>query len=245
MAEQLNQPLGDAEFTHHWYRRFLQRLLAEGYDFRAFSDRVGDGDVILRHDVDLSVDAAVTMARIEADLGIRSTYCVLLTSPLYNPLEGAHRNALRAIKALGQDVCLHFSTHEYWPANHPPGADAIERRVQEERSVLEGIVPATDTVSFHRPPSWVLNREFDGFRNAYAPAYFDEIGYVADSSQRWREDPPRIESLPETLQLLTHPGLWSETDEGFVNRVEQAITDACRHAGRNTRSEFIDGGESR
>ena len=245
MAEQLNQSLGDVEFTHHWYRGFLQRLLADGYEFRAFSDAIGSGDVLLRHDIDLSVDAAVRMARIEAELNVQSTYCVLLTSPLYNPFEGEYRDALREIESLGHEVALHFSTHEYWSADEPPNEAAIEDRVREERAVLETLVSPTETVSFHRPPSWVLDRSFDGFESTYAPAHFSDIGYVADSNQRWREEPPVVEAFPETVQLLTHPGLWAETDGEFDQRIERAISDACRHGERNTRSEFNSGEEAR
>lgn len=246
-AEQSTQhdsPTGTVEFTYDWYRDFLRRLSAEGYDFRSFDDPLGDGDVVLRHDIDLSLDAAVTMARIEANAGVESTYCVLLTSPLYNPLEGEHRDALEEIASLGHEVIPHVSTHAYWRNGEVPDADAVERRVAEEQSVLETVVPIGEAVSFHRPPPWVLDRAFEGFQNAYEPALFSDIGYVADSNQRWREDPSFVDDLPETLQLLTHPGLWGERDAGFSGRVERAISDACSRAGRNTRGEFFEGGST-
>ena len=62
-------PPGEMAFTYQWYQRFLQELRAHGYRFRPFSASIGYGDIVLRHDMDLSVDAAVTMAHIEADLG--------------------------------------------------------------------------------------------------------------------------------------------------------------------------------
>ena len=105
-------------FTHQWYRQFLQELRANGYQFRSFSASLGDGDVVLRHDVDLSIDAAVTMAHTEADLGIESTYCVLLTSPLYNPNEATHREALQTIESLGHDVTLHLAPTRTGPLRH-------------------------------------------------------------------------------------------------------------------------------
>lgn len=199
----------------------------------------GRKEILLRHDVDLSVEAAVRMARIESELGVGATYCVLLTSPLYNPLDRETRRALHEIESLGHEVALHFSTHEYWASEAPPGGPAIERRVQEQRDVLGTVVSPTRTVSFHRPPEWVLDRDFDGFRNTYAPAAFSDVGYVADSSQRWRDEPPAVEALPDTLQLLTHPGLWGEADEGFDARVERAITEATCRTERKTREEFI------
>lgn len=249
MFEQVNRTPQPVAFTHDWYREFLGELSDAGYSFRRFADGTGVGGsessandgkaVLLRHDVDLSVAAAVTMARIEADLGIRATYCVLLTSPLYNALDRETRRLLQKIESLGHEVALHFSTHEYWSADDTPGGAAIERRVREQRDVLETVVSPTRTVSFHRPPAWVLDRDFDGFRNTYAPASFSEIGYVADSSQRWRDEPPAIESFPDTFQLLTHPGLWAETDEGFAERVERAIAESRCRTERKTRDEFI------
>lgn len=229
-------------FTHQWYRQFLQELRANGYQFRSFSASLGDGDVVLRHDIDLSIDAAVTMAHIEADLGIESTYCVLLTSPLYNPNEVTHREALQTIESLGHDVTLHFSTHQYWPAEAPPSTSEIANRVTEERSILETIVTPSETVSFHAPPSWILNREFDEFTNVYAPQFFDDIGYVADSGQRWREEQPVPESLSASVQILAHPGLWAQTDGSFTDRVIAATEASCTHADHVARNQFLDGG---
>lgn len=244
MAERLTDkdtgPPGEMEFTYRWYRQFLRELRAEGYQFRPFSAAIDHGDIALRHDMDLSVEAAVTMAEIEADLGIEATYCVLLTSPLYNPHEATHRAALEEIESLGHDVALHFSTHEYWPADEEPSTAEIEARVQEEQSVLETMGSSSDTVSFHRPPQWVLNREFDAFQSTYESGLLDEIGYVADSSQRWRTEPPDTSDFPETAQVLTHPGLWGRTDAGFAERVKQAIDISCEHADQTTREQFID-----
>lgn len=234
-------PPGEMAFTYQWYQRFLQELRANGYRFRPFSASIGYGDIVLRHDMDLSVDAAVTMAHIEADLGIEATYCVLLTSPLYNPHEATHRAALQEIESLGHDVALHFNSHEYWPADEPPATADLETRVREEQSILERIVSPSETVSFHSPPSWVLGREFDGFRNTYAPALSEAIGYVADSGQRWRADPPSVDDFPDTAQVLTHPGLWGREDAGFGDCVEAAITASCDHTNRRTREQFLDG----
>lgn len=258
MAEQTSRPPGTVAFTHEWYREFLEQLSEAGYSFRRFSQDPGAGEVdgdgvdgsdsgdngakeiLLRHDIDLSVEAAVSMARIESEFGIKATYCVLLTSPRYNTLDRKTRLLLQVIESLGHEVALHFSTHEYWSREAPPGDAAIERRVREQLDVLETVVSPTRTVSFHRPPEWVLDREFDGFRNTYAPAWFSDIGYVADSSQRWRDEPPSVVGLPDAVQLLTHPGLWGNEDEPFELRVERAIGESCSRTARKTRKEFIE-----
>lgn len=243
MDGQRTLPPASLEFTYDWYRAFLDRLQSAGHEFRTFSDSHDSGDVILRHDVDLSLEKALTVARIEAERDVESTYCILLTSALYNPMEREHRDRIRAIGALGHEVALHFSTHEYWDADDRPDDDALEDRVAEEQEILETIMPATtDTVSFHVPPSWVLGRSFETFRNAYAPAYFDDVEYVADSGQRWRDAPPDLPQPPSTVQVLTHPGLWGEADGDFEARVDWSVAEACRHADRKSQLEFFQGG---
>lgn len=240
MERQRHQSLDSVEFTYDWYREFLNRLLDGGYVFRKFSDEVETGDVFLRHDVDLSVEDAVTLARLESDLGVEATYCFLLTSPLYNPLDRDRREQIHEIESLGHEVTLHFSTHEYWDADARPDDRTIEERVAAEQTVFDSILGTTsETVSFHVPPSWVLKRSFDGFRNTYAPEYFSDIGYVADSGQRWRDAPPTVLGLPESFQLLTHPGLWGERDRDYEARIKRSITTACSYASRKAHREFL------
>ena len=243
MGDQTDRLLLEVEFTHRWYRAFLERLRADGYAFRGFTGTPGRGDVVCRHDVDLSLDAAVTMAEMEADLGVESTYFVLLTSPLYNAMRSTSREAIRRIEGLGHDVGLHFSTHAYPELDRRPPAASVERRVRAELDVLNSLLEGTPTgVSFHIPPAWALGAEFEGFTSAYAPAYFSESTYVADSSQRWRDEPPAVGPGDGPVQVLTHPGLWAETDGTFEERVEGAIESACWDARAATRAEFLDGG---
>jgi hypothetical protein len=244
MERQTTQSSKTVEFTYNWYQELLDRIQEGGYDIRRFSDGVDPGEVVIRHDVDLSVRDALKMALIEADRGIETTYCFLLTSALYNPLERDQREQIREIESLGHEVALHFSTHEYWEADEEPEEAEIGRRIDEERTVLDTLVSGTtETISFHSPPQWVLNREFDGIQNAYSPTYFEEMTYVADSSQRWRTAPPAVEEFGESAQVLTHPGLWSESDGSFGQRIERAVTRSCRHANAKAQREFIPEGE--
>ena len=235
--------LSEVEFTLDWYRRFLERLRADGYRFLSFQDDVDRDGVFLRHDVDLSVRGALDVARLEADLDVTSTYLFLLTSPLYNTLEAEQRGRIQEISSLGHDVGLHFSTHQYWSKEDPPRTDDLLERIADERSVLDAMLDTdvVSTVSFHIPPEWVLDRSFDGIRSTYEPALFSDIGYVADSGQRWRESPPKIDDFPDTLQVLTHPGLWGDDDEPFERRIEQATDDAVARVRFHTHREFIDG----
>ncbi|MCU4742183.1 hypothetical protein OB955_00990 [Halobacteria archaeon AArc-m2/3/4] len=212
------------------YERLLQSLLDDGFTFTDFSTLEAD-EIVLRHDVDLSPTTALEMARIEASLGVESTYCFLLTTPIYNLLEVEHVQALQEIEALGHDVALHFNTHHYWDG--PPEVDELTTKVRAECDVIGQLTDSTvDTVSFHRPPEWVLDVDFDGFENTYQPQYFSEIGYLSDSNQKWQTEPPFPNGRPDRLQLLVHPGLWGPTERELDDIITELATDCYEHVDR-------------
>jgi len=63
----------DCAFDLAHYRELLEAAKAGGYRF-AFFDREPDaGDLLLRHDVDLSLDAALALAELEAEAGAEAT----------------------------------------------------------------------------------------------------------------------------------------------------------------------------
>ena len=234
--------MGEVGFTYDWYRAFLADLKDWGRRFRSYDDTLAAGDVLLRHDVDLSPRKALRIAQFEAALGVHATYFFLCSSPLYNLHEDRMRSVVRRIEDLGHDVGLHFSTHQYWSVDgdDPPSDEAVARRVDGERATLEVVASdPIEAVSFHIPPEWVLRRTFDGIDSTYEPRFFTDIDYSADSNQRWRDDPPEPESFGEKVQILTHPGLWGETDATFDQRVRQAETAETEWLRSYTESRYL------
>jgi hypothetical protein len=71
------------EFSLEHYRDLLEAAKAGGYRFAAFERRPEPGDLLLRHDVDLSLPAAVAMAEVEAEAGAWSTWFLLTRSVFY------------------------------------------------------------------------------------------------------------------------------------------------------------------
>lgn len=206
------------EYTMDRYESLLEEIRSAGRQFVGF-DRLDDaapGAVVLRHDVDLSIERALAMARREAELDVQSTYCVLLTTPLYGLQRPAEQRALDEIRALGHDVALHFDVHHHFDGR--PDRETLVERVTAEMEALERVAGTpVDTVSFHIPPAWVLDEPFDAFVNTYAPAFFGDVSYVSDSSQKWCDEPPFPEGIPETFQLLVHPGLWNESHRSMAD----------------------------
>lgn len=208
------------------YAGFLEALLERGYEFVGFDGDLEDGQVVLRHDVDLSMERAAAMARAEADLGIASTYCLLVTNPLYDLLAPENRAHLRTIVEGGHDVGLHFDPHYYW--DDEPALEELEARVVADRTALEGVLDAlvpdgvaVAATSIHQPPDWALGTRFDAFENAYEPRYFDAVEYVSDSAGKWRSGRPFADGVPSSMQLLVHPGLWGVDDRPLPAILEE------------------------
>ena len=66
------------------YRELLDAATSGGYRFAQFGEGPAEGDLFLRHDVDLSLGAALRMAEIEHDVGAVATYFLMTESVFYN-----------------------------------------------------------------------------------------------------------------------------------------------------------------
>lgn len=204
-------------FSIPGYRALLHEIAARGYRFTSFEDVRPDArDLVLRHDIDMSLDYAADMAEIEQEMGVRAVYYLLLSTPLYNCLSARGRAAIARIKAAGHEIGLHFDTTLYGPEDTPRAT--LEAAAEAECAVLEAITGTpVRSISFHRPAKALLGMagDFAGRLHSYAPAFFDDIGYCADSRGEFRYghplDHPALEA-GTALQLVIHPIWWTAPD---------------------------------
>ncbi len=170
------------------YRELLAAARAGGYGFAFFDRDPAAGDLLLRHDVDLSLAAALELAELEADLGASATYFLMTESVFYNLASREGEAAVARLRELGHRVGLH--------AVYP-------------RAELDGRFDPV--VAWHNPDAEFMSESVDGAANAMEPRFFVPGRYRSDSNQRWREGCPH-EALArgdfEWLQLLTHPEIW-------------------------------------
>jgi hypothetical protein len=170
------------------YRELLEAARAGGYNFARFDQEPEPGDLFLRHDVDLSLDAAVEMATLEAELGVPTTYLLMTESVFYNLGSKEGVAAIPRLRELGHAVGLH--------AVYP-------NAVLDERF--------DRVVSWHNPQPEVMSDPIPGAVNAYAEPYFAPPTYRSDSNQHWRSGCPH-EGLAAGafpwLQILVHPEIW-------------------------------------
>jgi len=209
----------DVEFTYDWYCEMVE-YLGSRYGFGSYVEDIPPGTVLMRHDVDWSPRKALEIAEMEHKKGVESTYFFLVTSSFYNVFSQRIRDKITSISELGHDIGLHFSTHQYW--EEEPDKAGVSERVLAEKGALSGFVDnKVDTVSFHNPPEWVFRQKYDSIISTYEPRFFNEIEYVADSNQRWRDTHPFDGETPDKLQILTHPVLWGEEEAGVRERLDE------------------------
>jgi hypothetical protein len=179
---------GVCDFSLRHYGELLEAARAGGYRFAGFDRAPEAGDLLLRHDVDLSLDAALAMAEIEAAEGAWSTWFLMTRSVFYNLDSPAGERAIERLRALGHRV----AHHAVWP-----DVDLDER-----------FEPA---LAWHNPDPEYMGAPIEGAANVMTLPWFDPERYRSDSNQRWRHGCPHEELAGGTLdwlQLLVHPEIW-------------------------------------
>jgi hypothetical protein len=176
------------DFSLQHYRELLDAAREGGYRFASFDAEPEDGDLLLRHDVDLSLDAALQLAELEREAGAAATYFLMTQSVFYNLASPEGLRALNRLRELGHGVGL----HAVWP-----GVELDER--------------FDPVVAWHNPNPDYMSEPLEGVVNVMQPPFFDPDHYRSDSNQHWRHGCPH-DALArgefEWLQLLVHPEVW-------------------------------------
>lgn len=202
-------------FSGSDYRQLLLALQELGYRDVALAELDPDEQqMFVRHDVDLSLEHAFRLGKVEQELGVHSTFYVLLSTEIYNLSSAQSRRLLAGLIAQGHTVGLHFDVTVY----HDEDRAELENRAADECHILEQLTGhPVSSISFHRPMKEFLNLpgNFAGRRHTYEPQFFSAVGYVSDSNGGWRHghplDHPAVVGR-RGLQLLTHPIWWMQTE---------------------------------
>ena len=196
----------------------------------------------MRHDIDLDLHPALAMAKIEAEIGISSTYFFMITNNLYNVFSKRGSAIIRNILNLGHHLGLHVDC-----AAHPEDL-SIEEIAQtctrEARYLEDWFGQPVEIVSFHRPSRLILGGDpglSSPLPHTYQKYLTKDIHYCSDSRGSWiHGNPLELDAFKhkKPLHILTHPIWWNETPttnyptllnlvDNTMKRVESTISANC------------------
>jgi hypothetical protein len=161
---------------------------------------------LIRHDVDISADAALAMAELEHEEGVETTYYFRLHAPYYNLMEPRVVAIVQAIADMGHEVGLHYEPGFFLERGLDPVA-GIRRDIE----TLEHLIGArTRTISQHLPAQGpVLGEICPDHPCAYQEALVHDVAYFGDSGFHWREGCvcTKIDRHRQ-IHTLIHPHSW-------------------------------------
>jgi len=162
--------------------------------------------ILLRHDVDVSLDYALKMAELEYEHGLKATYFVLLHSDYYNALSKSNQYKIKKISNFGHEIGLHYDS------TFAKFDDQILDMVIQEAELLGNLIDykitsiAPHNVSF---TSKKIIYDHLNFIDVTDPKILNSVKYISDSVQNWRSGCMCNHIDNESkLIILTHPIWW-------------------------------------
>jgi hypothetical protein len=216
------------------YESLLQHFQRKDYQFVFFPELNNpEGQVLLRHDIDFDTGFALEAARIEAQLGIKSTYFFLLRSNFYNIFSPRNHDNILKIKELGHSISIHFDPLIYddFDTGLQVEIDFFQRQFDTEVRII----------SLHRPNPFF--QEYDapirGVEHTYQSKYFKHIKYFSDSTGQWRFGHP-VDS-PEyaekkSLHILINPVWWMMNGPSNLKKLQ----DYYARRAQELKTDFFD-----
>ena len=155
--------------TYDTYRKILLNLRSTGKLMDYTEAKRKPMFIVLRHDIEFSVERAMSMSLIESAMDICSTYFVQIRSNAYNAFSSNNIDMLRDMHKRGHHIGLHYHIGE---SMNPA---FVTREITEQCDLLEKMLGIpVDRYSMHRPQKETGYYETDipGKLNAYGSSFF-------------------------------------------------------------------------
>jgi hypothetical protein len=199
------------KFNTKNYKKLIQFFVNKNYSFVDYKSFKKKQNILLRHDVDFDISKALTIAKIDYKLKIKSHFFFLVDSPFYNILEKENIQALRKIYQMKHFIGLHLDM-----------SNKIKKSIKEDLILkfefLKKVIGIEKIYSIHKYGSNKKNINVKKFTNFYRKN-ITKI-YYSDSGGRFRfglpTDDNRIIKKRESFQLNLHPIWWTSDGEKSI-----------------------------
>ncbi len=212
-------------FSYEDYKAIIRIIKTTGLQTDYMHALTRDRFIIMRHDVEYSVERAYELAKVEESMDFTSNYFFQWTNNSYNILSRKNMDRIKDMHERGHNIGLHFAL------NGLTDMEQVKKRIVQEFNILSEMFgfPITQ-FSVHRPSKDVLreNIKLPGIINAYQDEFFTfgenvtedtpvAVKYLSDANHIWRYGYPDEKNILEhdKVQILTHPFAW--TRHGYDN----------------------------
>ena len=234
----------NCDFSFKHYKEILEIAQKNNYEFINFEEFIErDKNIekekflnqkicLLRHDVDYEFHKNYDLAKIEYELGIKSTFFIQFSAWEYNSRDKDCFKIAKEFIKMGHKIGVHLDLSFYKDIT----IDKVHIYFEKEKKLLSDILEAEviDVFSYHNPhklKKFILNKETPRVRNTYEPLFFSKIKYLSDS-QGWYEGCMcqifKKSKYPK-IQLLIHSYIWDEIPEiDFTNDMAKMIANKTK-----------------
>ena len=210
----------NTQFSFDYYREMLTGAQESGYALSSFErfNTESKRSVILRHDVDYTLNGVYQLAEIEADLGATSTFMFRVHAHEYNLFAPHVLDMLRNVLDMGHEIGLHFECTTVSVALGIDSRTLLKKETEVlehaiERPVRSGSEHRDISHVIHKAPYYHENHDPNEFFEFWAmdPKYCSAMKYLSDSNGNWREGDLNAHiGKHERFQILVHPDWWFE-----------------------------------
>lgn len=212
-------------FSYEDYKKIIRIIKSTDRYMDYHKALISEKFILMRHDVEYSVERAYELAKVESSMDFTSTFFFQWTNNSYNILSRKNKDLIKDMHERGHTIGLHFAL------NGMTDMEQIRKQIAKEMDILNSMFEfKIDTFSIHRPSKDVLreNIKLPGIINAYQDEFFTfaenvtentpvSVKYLSDANHIWRYGYPDEKNILENdkVQILTHPFAWCK--QGYDN----------------------------
>jgi|TARA_B100001250_G_scaffold414630_1_gene454999 hypothetical protein len=194
------------------YSNLIQEFIRSGYRDIFFNElSSSNNQLIIRHDIDFNCEFAFKMAKIEKEIGVKSSYFFMVNNPIYNIFSEKNKKYIQEISKMGHQISIHYDCD----------SGDLEKEINLFQSFFDIKIRI---ISIHRP-----NLEYLGnikYEHTYLKKYFKQIKYISDSRGEFRFGHPfETEEFKKlkSIQLLIHPVWWVSDKNTVIETIKDMI----------------------
>ncbi len=185
------------------YKRLINKLKKLNYKFVNFKHFKSSKCIILRHDVDFSMEYARKIAEVDKKLNVKSHFFFLYDSIFYNLLSSENIKHIKFIKNLGHSIGIHVNAEKNSTLINNE-IKYISKFMLSQKCMIDNIF------TIHKYGSNKKKLKVKNFKNFYSRPY--SYIYYADSGGSFRFGSPftntKITNQKKSFQLNLHPIWW-------------------------------------